>query len=153
MTKLLILALTFGMTLTACNRGSGSLVGIWVNTDGLEKLFRSNGTWEVTIDGVPNTRGTYTVRGNTITRKMTHLHGSVFEELEPIWYSESELGSFVTQSMADPESSAFVFYALLPFDSVTEIYTYSISGNTVTFTYTDAGIDENQTVTQIFTRK
>ena len=145
---MLILALVPGITLIGCNRGTDySLIGTWVNTDGLVKQFNNNGTWEVSTHGVPNTRGTYTVDGNTITRRMTHLHGGVFNDLESRWYSESELRSFAL------ENSLFHFMVILPFERQTEVYTYSVSGNTVIFTYTGTDRDETEVFTQRFTRR
>jgi hypothetical protein len=143
---LLIMALIFGMAVIACNRGS-DLIGTWVNSEGLEKQFHQDGTWEVSIEGTPNTKGTYTIDGNTITRKMTHLHGGVFDDLESRWYTESELRSFMQKN------NIYTYLALFPFERQTEIYTYSVSGNTVIFTYTGTDRDETETFTQTFTRK
>ena len=144
---LLIMALVSGMTVIGCKRGA-DLIGTWVNSDGLEIQFNKNGSWEVSINGIPNTKGTYTTDGNTITRKMTHLHGGVFDDLEAKWYSESELGSFISKN-----KNAFTYLALLPFERQTEIYTYSVKGNTVTFLYTGTDRDETEKFTQTFTRK
>jgi hypothetical protein len=143
---LMIMALVSGMMVIGCNRRA-ALIGTWVNSDGLEKQFYKDGTWEVSINGVPNTKGTYTINGNTITRKMTHLHGGVFDDLESKWYSESELYSYMSKN------NIFTYLALIPFERQTEVYTYSISGNTVTFTYTGTDRDETETFTQTFTRK
>jgi galactose mutarotase-like enzyme len=143
---LLLIALIFGTAVIACNRGA-DLIGAWVNSDGLEKQFHKDGTWEVSINGIPNTKGTYTIDGNTITRKMTHLHGGVFDDLEQKWYSESDLTSLAF------EKNIFTYMALLPFEKQTEIYTYSVSGDTITFTYTGTDRDETETFTQTFTRK
>jgi hypothetical protein len=143
---MLIMALIFGMAVIGCNRGA-DLIGTWVNSDGLEKQFHKDGTWEVAINGIPNTKGTYTVDGNIITRKMTHLHGGVFDDLESKWFTENELYSYIS------ENNIFTYLALFPFERQTEIYTYSISGNTVTFTYTGTDRDETETFTQTFTRK
>ncbi|MDR2741573.1 MAG: hypothetical protein LBB98_05385 [Treponema sp.] len=145
---MLIMALVSVITVIGCNRGSdSSLIGTWVNSDGIEIQFHNNGSWEVSTEGIPNTKGTYTMEGNTITRKMTHLHGGVFDDLEPKWYSESDLTSLAF------EKNIFTYMALLPFERQTEIYTYSVSGNTVTFTYTGTDRDETETFTQTFTRK
>jgi len=145
---LIMLALVSGIVFTGCSRGTGSsLVGTWINSDGLVKQFNNNGTWEVSTQGVPNTRGTYTVDGNTITRIMTHLHGGVFNDLEPRWYSESELRSFAL------ENSLFHFMVILPFERQTEIYTYAVNGNTVIFTYTGTDSDETEVFSQTFTRR
>ena len=145
---MLMLALVSGIMFTGCNRGTeSSLVGTWINSDGLVKQFNNNGTWEVSTQGVPNTRGTYTVDGNTITRIMTHLHGGVFNDLEPRWYSESELRSFAL------ENSLFHFMVILPFERQTEIYTYAVNGNTVIFTYTGTDSDETEVFSQTFTRR
>jgi hypothetical protein len=145
-TVLLIMTLVSGMTVIGCNRGA-DLIGTWVNSDGLEKQFHKDGTWEVSINGMPNTKGTYTIDGNTITRRMTHLHGGVFDDLESQWYTESELYSYMS------ENDMFAYLALFPFERQTEIYTYSVSGDTVTFTYTGTDRDETETFTQTFTRK
>jgi hypothetical protein len=145
---MLIMALISGMTVIGCNRGADfSLIGTWVNSDGIEIQFHNNGSWEVSAKGTPNTKGTYTTDGNTITRKMTHLHGGVFDDLESKWYTESELRSFVF------EKNIFTYEILFPFERQTEIYTYSVSGNTIIFTYTGTDRDETETFTQTFTRK
>jgi hypothetical protein len=142
------MTLVSGMTLIGCNRGADSyLIGTWVNSDGLEKQFHKDGSWEVSINGIPNTKGTYTIDGNTITRKMTHLHGGVFDDLESKWYTESELYSYISKN------NIFTYLALIPFERQTEIYTYSVSGNTITFTYTGTDRDETEIFTQTFTRK
>jgi hypothetical protein len=143
---LLIIALVSGTAVIGCNRGA-YLIGTWVNSDGLEKQFHKDGTWEVSINGIPNTKGTYTIDGNTITRKMTHLHGGFFDDLESQWYTESELYSYMSKN------NIFTYMALFPFEKQTEIYTYSVSGDTVTFTYTGTDRDETETFTQTFTRK
>jgi hypothetical protein len=144
---LLIMALVSGITAIGCNRADSSLIGTWVNSDGLEKQFHKDGTWQVSINGIPNTKGTYTIDGNTIIRKMTYLHGGVFDDLDSKWYSESELSALPYQK------SIFTYLALIPFERQTEIYTYSVSGNTVIFTYTGTDRDETETFTQTFTRK
>ena len=69
---------------------------------------------------------------------MTHLHDGVFNDLEAKWYIESELESFAYKN------KAFTYLALLPFERQTEIYTYSVKGNTVTFTYTGTDRDETE---------
>jgi hypothetical protein len=143
---LLIIALISGITAIGCNRGA-DLIGTWVNSDGLEKQFYKDGVWEVSVNGIPNTKGTYTLDGNTITRKMTHLHGGIFDDLESRWYSESELSAFSYQK------NIFAYLALIPFERQTEVYTYSVSGNTAVFTYTGTDRDESETFTQTFTRK
>jgi hypothetical protein len=145
---MLIMALISGMTLIVCHRGAdSSLVGTWVNSDEIEVQFHNDGYWEVSTQGIPNTKGTYTTDGNTITRKMTHLHGGVFDDLESKWYTESELRSFMA------EKNIFTYMVLFPFERQTEIFTYSLSGNTITFTYTGTDRDETETFTQTFTRK
>jgi hypothetical protein len=143
---MLALALVSGITVVACKSGS-DLVGTWVNSDGLEKQFHKDGSWEIAINNIPNIKGTYTVDGNIITRKMTHLHGGVFEDLESIWYTENELYAYISKN------NSYTYLALFPFERQTEIYTYSISGNTITFTYTGTDRDETEVFTQTFTRK
>ena len=146
--EMLIIMLVGAIMLSGCHRRSEStLVGTWVNTDGLEKQFYNDGRWQVTMEGIPNTRGIYSTNGNTITRIMTHLHGGIFEDLESRWYSENELEAYIYAH------DAYTYMVILPFERQTEVYTYSINGNYITFTYTNAGIDENETVTQVFTRK
>jgi hypothetical protein len=142
---ILIMALISGMMVVGCNRSS--LIGTWVNSDGIEIQFRDNGSWEASTNGIPNTKGTYTTDGNTITRKMTHLHGGVFDDLESKWYTENELAALVH------EKNIFTYVALIPFERQTEIYTYSVNGNTITFTYTGTDGDETETFIQTFTRK
>ena len=145
---MMIMAAVSAIAAIGCTK-EPSLVGAWVNSQGMEKRFSDNGRWEISVDGTPNVRGTYTVDGDTITRKMTHLHGGIFEELESKWYSEGELRTAVSEK----SSELFHFMALFPFERQTEIYTYSITGKTVTFTYTGTDEDDYETLEQTFTRK
>jgi len=146
---MLAVALVSALALSGCKREESALIGTWVDGAGHEKQFRRNGNWEISVNGVPNVRGTYTVDGGTITRRMTHLHGGLFDGLEPAWYSERELSSAINRNV----EVLFPFRILLPFERQTEIYTYSISGNTVTFTHTGTDWDETEVFTQTFTRR
>jgi len=146
--RVLVIALLSGIIFISCNRRSdSSLIGVWGNTDGLIKQFHNNGAWEVSTGGIPNTKGTFTVDGNTITRVMTHLHGGVFNDLESRWFSESELEMVVV------ENNLFHYMVIFPFDRQTEIYTYSVSGDTVVFIYTGTDRDETEIFSQTFTRR
>ena len=130
---ILIAVFLSGMTLIGCTgRVNSPLVGVWVNSDGMEKQFRRSGNWEMSVDGTPHMRGTYSLASNRILRVVTYVHGNVFDDLEPRWYSERELERFMHAN------SAFSLLVLLPFENLTEVYTYSINDNIVTFT-TDFG--------------
>jgi len=151
---MLILAFVSAAALSGCRSEESPeelspLIGAWVNDTGLLKQFHRNGNWEISVEGVPNVRGTFTVDGDTITRRMTHLHGGVFDDLEPKWHSERELQSAIFRN----QSVLFSFQILIPFERQTEIYTYSISGDTVTFTYTGTDWDADETFIQTFTRR
>jgi len=146
---MLIIAFVIALAFSACRREESPLVGTWANDTGLVKQFHSDGNWEILVEGIPNVKGTYTVDGDTITRRMTHLHGGVFDNLESRWFSESELNSAINRNLTE----LFAFRMLFPFERQTEIYTFSISGDTVTFTYTGTDWDDYETFIQIFTRK
>ena len=161
-TGMLTIAFASAVALSGCRREEESpvvvefpvvvespLIGAWVNDTGLEKQFHRNGNWEISVEGTPNVRGTFSIDGNTITRRMTHLHGGVFENLEPIWYSEQELNSAINRNWEE----LFSFSILIPFERQTEIYIYSISGDTVSFTYTGTDWDDDYTFTETFTRR
>ena len=145
----LIIAFVSAVALSGCRREESPLIGTWVNDTGLEKQFHRNGNWEISVEGTPNVKGTFTVDGDTITRRMTYLHGGVFEDLEPIWYSERELQSAIFRN----QSVLFSFQILIPFERQTEIYTFSISGDTVTFTYTGTDWDADEIFIHTFSRK
>jgi len=152
--KMLIIAFVSVAAFSGCRREeapvtASTLVGAWVDGSGLLKQFHSNGNWEISVEGSPNVRGTYTIDGDTITRRMTHLHGERFDGLESKWYSERELHLAINRNIDE----LFSFLILFPFERQTEIYTYSINGDTVTFTYTGTDWDDYEVFTQTFTRR
>jgi hypothetical protein len=58
-----------------------ALNGTWISTDyGSEGEMRfNNGNFEVSMNGTPLQKGTYTTNGNSITVTLTHIHGSYFK--------------------------------------------------------------------------
>ena len=149
-----IVLLLFATTFSGCRREVSPrketpLVGTWLNYHGLEKQFHDDGTWNISVEGTPNVRGTFTLDDNTITRRMTHLHGALFDHLEYRWYSQTELNTAIQRDI----NNLFALMILIPFDRQTEIYTYEVSGDTVIFTYSGEEWDEDDEFTQTFVRR
>ena len=75
-----------------------ALNGVWFHTswDGavLPKFVFNNGNFEQfdTFGGYAGNlgRGTFTTSGNTLTKRFTHLHGSISGNLEWRWYTVAE---------------------------------------------------------------
>jgi len=125
---ILVMVFLSVMTLIGCTgRINSPLVGVWVNSDGMEKQFRRSGNWEMSVDGTPHKKGTYSLVSNRIVRVVTYIHGNIFDTLEPRWYNERELERFMH------ENNAFSLMVLLPFENLTEVHTYSVNDNIATF--------------------
>jgi len=97
-----VLALVVGAAATA----NPALNGEWVSEDA--ELRLKNGNLEVWFEDTPLMRGTYTVLGDTITMKMTHLNGTILSDfdLSPIvgfdskWYSQGEIRKLMVSALA-----------------------------------------------------
>ena len=97
-----VLALVVGVAAAA----NPDLNGEWVSEDA--ELQLKDGVLEVRFEDTPMMRGTYTVLGDTITMKMTHLNGTILNnfDLSPIvgfdskWYSQDELRKLMLSALA-----------------------------------------------------
>lgn len=93
-------------------------------------LKLNNGKYEMSEDGIPSEKGTYTTNENKITVKPTHFYGSnqyvqheinIHIGLEAKWYSQNELEAYVDD-----------------YSKIVELFseyttTYFISGKTLNF--------------------
>jgi len=131
---ILVMALVFVMTVAGCKDNSGEdkggnadLNGTWIDEEG-NTLKLNKGSFEMSEDGSPMAKGTYTTSGSNMTITITHVHGSVAEGfLEDKWYSRSEL-------KANPLIAAFLEDEML--DEIFTSYTgtYTLDGDTFTMT-------------------
>ena len=126
--------------------GDTALNGTWVNSKGDHILF-NNGNFETSIS-LPGIefefkadKGFYSTNGSTYTSTITHLHGLLFSiifknpYLDERWYMKGELLSM--RIITEEEAPGYFW---------TSTSTYSISGNTLTFTYPNGEVNT-------FTRK
>ena len=105
------------------------LIGTWLAyMEGSElKYIFGNGNFEISVDGIAITKGTYITRGNRIITTITHLHGDMFGALfESVLYAVNDLRE-------SPVIAMFLTDELLLSETV-----YAINGNTLTMT-TDEG--------------
>ena len=138
----LVSVLVFGMTVLGCDDGSSggadpALNGIWIS--GSSECTYNNGNWEDRVNNTPYAKGTYTTNNGEMTTKTTHIWGIGVHfnqlNLDAKWYTKAEL-----QSLNIPNFESF-----FPEDGYTR--TYSINGNTLTFT------DRNGNAAGTWTRK
>ena len=123
-TGMLAMVLAFGMAVVGCDDSTGTdtddpLNGTWGDQNGFETTF-NNGNYEVSINGVPNVKGTYTINGNKYTYQVTHRPGSAYG-LSSQWYTKEQLNQATGMSLESLNGS---------FSSGT--YTFTVSGNTLT---------------------
>jgi len=134
---ILVMVLIFGMTVVGCDDGSTdngvdpALNGTWVGSvEGVEGGYTfNNGSIEISINGTPATKGTYTTSGNKITVKQTQLYGTNYG-LEPKWYP---IETGLIEAGAPDEIIAQA--------TSQQTLTYTISGNILTIT------NQGQTIT------
>jgi len=112
---------TFNVTVVA------SLNGTWVSSSSVGSLTYTfnNGSWEVSLNNVSMTRGTYTTANGKITLIPTHWHGGTLNFDPPVekrWYTIDELNRLPGK----PD--------VLNFTSEPDVRTYSLNGNTLTLT-------------------
>ena len=122
---MLVMLLTFGMTVVGCDNGTTNengfsgdtaLNGIWVNETISEMRFNNgNGETFQKPSGNPFSKWTYITNNGEYTYRITHLHGRTYG-LESRWYSREELQNLsITVSLDGTQQ-------------------YSISGNILTIT-------------------
>ena len=138
-----LFAVIFSLAVIACDDDSGvtdpvtdpALNGTWVL--GYIEITFNNGNWEDRMNSTPFAKGTYTTNNGEITTKSTHLwgNGGPYQlNLDAKWYTKAEL-----QSLNIPNLESLMT------DGYTR--TYSINGNTLTFT------DRNGNAAGTWTRK
>jgi hypothetical protein len=157
---ILVLTLVFGMTFIGCDEDNGSIEtnpnGTWVHaTYNQLELHMNNGSFEYST----GTKGTYTTNGNKITMTTTYSidflplggGGSQLYTKDQLKDKYRELGSL------SENLSAFIDYNYSP-----HAYTYTINGDTFTFTLNevatmnyinDTFTIENGSVTNIYHKK
>ena len=148
---ILAIVLVFGMMVVGCDEPEDeSLEGTWVG-DGVE-LKLNDGNFEMSPNGSPYMKGTYTTNGNNMTLTPTHLHGhgTTFADwgLESKWYTKSELKEAMkTAAIAQAEAAGLTDAELAAYGAeldalfdnglsdafATTTVTYSVNGNTLTF--------------------
>jgi len=103
-----------------------SLNGTWINNYVDWEFKYNNGNFENSTisNGTPASKGTYTTDNGKMTSKTTHLWGKgvylTSYQLDAKWYTKAELQSFNIGSLETLMQDAYTV-------------TYSISGNTLTF--------------------
>jgi len=146
MFALTAIALTVGLVLTGCPQETkeetktASLNGTWVYTsDGYEMaLILSNGNFEVQVYGDPESKGTYSTSGNTITITTTHkvYTGPINSSYppQPGLYTKDELQDYINTL---PEGDDVKKYLAEHLDGMyaPQTATYSLNGNTLIITY------------------
>ena len=134
---ILVMALVFGMTVVGCDDGStdgetdSALNGTWVGEDDIELKF-NNGNFEVSEDGTPFQKGTYTTSGGKLTITLTHM--AVGDGLK----------TKAQMLAAYPESKDEIEAMFAP-----QTGNYSVNSNTLTMTSSFEG----ETYTTTYTRK
>lgn len=128
--KFALIKLAFGILIFSCAHGYNNggidpaLNGIWVGTSGNELKF-NNGNLDVTVNGEPWTKQTYTTKSGEITQITTHVLGSNYK-LEPRLYSKNELETALNNIDA---SNEVISNALERFNP--RISIYYINNNTL----------------------
>jgi len=134
---LLAVALATGLLFISCDTATtaststtsgpdSALNGTWFNEESGDVYNFNNGSFEMSFDGNPVRKGTYTTSGNNITVQVTHLHGGNTDPemaLESKWYTKAEL-----------KASGKIIDELLDLEFAPHPGTYSINGNTLIWT-------------------
>jgi hypothetical protein len=176
--RILAIALVFGMTLTGCDDGTTTdtaLNGTWSGSADMGSganasisIKFDNGKFEVTANGTPYEKGTYTTSNNSsITMTATDVYGSsFFTGLESRWYTKAQLKAAIREYIRNQH---YEYYGNYPSESDLDTYmetrvsffdsmfesqtgTYSISGTTLTITTTYEGEDGTYTQTITLTK-
>jgi len=171
-TKLVGIIAIIGFAMVACDDGSGknedsSLNGTWVPqglTQGdmsFEYKF-NNGSFEELMNNSPFEKGTYTTSGNKLTISISHIYGQnimteMMEiELQAKWYTVTEFfnalkNALLNEGMTE-EGWAGIESMIQQQIQTGFVYTYSVSGNTLTLTM-DSQFGQTGTQTVTLTRK
>ena len=123
-----------------------SLEGTWVDSDGV-KLVLNNGNFTYAFDNEELFRGTYSTSGtNGITMVTTGIHGALYEGdmgiKEDQWYTKQQLldafSAYLIEEFEDDLTEEEIDELIEEFTDkleelfITEIGTYSITGNELT---------------------
>jgi len=149
-----VLLITFFFTFMAIGslfaQTDKRLNGKWEAVLGdLTLVYRfNNGNFEITVNGMQNEKGTYTVNNSELIRTSTHIHGdfmnSLFSEigisLESKWYTINEFilavrPSLVKLGLSDNDINTFINTLV----SSTVSFPYSIDNKTLILTDTNGG--------------
>jgi len=89
---LVFLALFAGLAVTTFGQ-EDPLQGAWFDDDRFLKMTLYNGRDKVVIRGRPQSKGNYTVVGNEVTWKSTHIHSNAFDGMTSRygWFSREEM--------------------------------------------------------------
>ena len=136
--EVLVIMLVFGILVAGCDNNINdgekdpALNGTWMDQDDDKGVTFDNGDFFTLLDGINlHTRGSYTTRGNTITTKVTHIHGGLFEslDLDSRWYTENEFKSIIVPAIITEEIYNMAYAGLF----IQATLPYSVSGNTLTW--------------------
>jgi len=122
MLGILAITLVFAMAFVSCDDSPNvdpSLNGTWISSPGYGYTF-NNANWEALVGGSPGVKGTYTTSDDQITMTVTHHY--LYLDQGAGWFSRNDMIAAGT-----PESQIDqLFFSF--------IYTYAISGDTLTMT-------------------
>lgn len=163
---IIALVAIIGFSIAACktdddSSGGGTdpaLNGTWVRNDNGYVYKFNNGSFEMSTDGMPFMRGTYTTNGNIITMKITGIYGgdSDFASLglTSRWYSRSEFTA--ATGITDDLQLNDIFqtfkypYSLYGITLTLGTATYTRGGTSPTPTYSIDGVWETAGGTRVF---
>jgi hypothetical protein len=163
-TVLLAMALIAGLTVLGCDDVTDtleqlSIIDAWVDANGSEYNFKSDGVVEMGQNGIPVFKGTYTLSGDhKVTISFTHAHGAALPVAPGFtattWYSKTEFfqtyDAYLTTTypgidMDDLDAisadntnpahfDAFMRKTYGGIFDLEQTYAYTIQGNTLTMT-------------------
>ena len=129
----LVMVLVFGMMVIGCNNEDGChLNGTWDCVSwGYNTFTFNNGDYEERENGTPFIRGTYTTNADRITLTPTQIVGNFTgTPLSSGWYTKAQAQTALRAAGWSETSINSVLGWFNPWT-----VNYSISGNTLTFTY------------------
>jgi len=124
--KIFIVVLIFGMTFVifdACSKNTDQrLNGTWVHTRSGQEIryIYKSGKYEITSDGIPVEKGTFTTSDGKIFYHITHRWGSRIG-LDSKWYSNNEWEAALKLKNINPPSNNG------------STFEYTVNGNTLTW--------------------
>jgi hypothetical protein len=140
---MLVMVLALGLTAVGCtNTSTGgeadtAINGIWVNLDGDEIIF-NNGRFEMSYDGYPKAKGTYTINESDITFLLRQYTGIIFAygaiwDLGLKWYKRPDMkAAFDTSSAWNKYLTEAQINELIESLFSPKEVKYSVSGNKLT---------------------